>query len=614
MSQPRSRGRRPGIYQALDLVVCFFALIGLARADTGKVLTHAQIADRARPGTVLIKTIWTADIQVGRQQIDVRQLINFVNNQVALELVPRNDNAKVKAIFDELLAHPTKYLRPSSGPPIRLKVHTVATGSGFIVTPDGYILTNAHVIYDDDDDLKATIVQFWQHNELQAVIKQDFENFQKAFGASSAVDAQAIEDKLPDFVKAEAQYYERYIRILNTETRIFAEQGVALPGLRPVPKDIPCDLRKRGEPTPGKDVAVLRIEQNNLPTVAIGDDSGMRAGDPLVVIGYPGAADLPFMASKGIEATLTQGELSARKEMPGGWSALQTSAEINHGNSGGPAFNERGEVIGLATFGPIAEGVRGINFLVPIDVAKEFLDELGVKPRQSRLSELYTAALDDMDNGAFKRALEKFKEVSDLSPGFPFIQNKIAQSRNSIDQGLDRGWMGNSTYLIGGAATLLVVLTMLWFVMRRSPAAAPLPAGFPGSPGVSPVGLSETAGGPARPAAMPKQESPSPIKSFGTVQCLSGSASGQRYEVTKQGLLVGRDPINCQIVLNDDSVSKEHAWIVPVDEGTVIIDRGSTNGTFLNSADSPKISKVRLQDGDRIFIGKSSAVLTYRSS
>jgi S1-C subfamily serine protease len=596
------------IRQPLDLALCLLTCFSIACADSdAKALSHAQIADRDRPGTVLIETIWTVEAQVGKQGIDVAALVAYVRNQVNHGLVSANSNAEVRAIFDELLKHPTNYLKPA-GPPISLKLQTAATGSGFIVTPDGYLVTNAHVVYADNDELKETIIRYWQYNDLNKLFNEDFANFKAAFDKSSAVDAQSIEDKKVDFVKAEMQYYSRYLNVLDAQTQIFAEMGVAIPGLHVLASKTPCDLRKRGEPTPGKDVAVLKIEQKDLPTVPLGDDSLLRVGDTILVIGYPGAADLSFTNSK-VESTLTQGELSARKEMPGGWSALQTSAEINHGNSGGPAFNERGEAIGLATFTPAEEGVRGINFLVPIGVAKEFLDELGVKPHQSRLSELYSAALDNMDRGEFRAALDKFKEVSDLSPGFPFIQDKIAECRNSIDQGLDPGVLGKRNYLVGGVALVLILLTLVWFFLRRSPARTrPVPVLSspppPMQPRREPVSVLTAS------SAAPLPVLRDLVQSFGSVQ----SSTGQRYEVTTQGLLVGRDPTHCQIVLNDDSVSKEHAWIVPVDEGTVVIDRGSANGTFLNSADSPKISKVRLRHGDRIFIAKSSAVLTYFSS
>ena len=75
----------------------------------------------------------------------------------------------------------------------------------------------------------------------------------------------------------------------------------------------------------------------------------------------------------------------------------------------------------------------------------------------------------------------------------------------------------------------------------------------------------------------------------------------------KGGLLIGRDAVKCNIVIADETVSKEHAWIVPLDNEVFLIDRGSSNGTYINSADTPRVNKVALQNGDRVFIGKKGA-------
>ena len=72
---------------------------------------------------------------------------------------------------------------------------------------------------------------------------------------------------------------------------------------------------------------------------------------------------------------------------------------------------------------------------------------------------------------------------------------------------------------------------------------------------------------------------------------------------------MGRDASKCQVVFNEDTVSSEHAWIVPVDNNVVVIDRGSSNGTYINSVESPRVSKVGLQNGDRVYLGKQGAVV-----
>jgi hypothetical protein len=123
----------------------------------------------------------------------------------------------------------------------------------------------------------------------------------------------------------------------------------------------------------------------------------------------------------------------------------------------------------------------------------------------------------------------------------------------------------------------------------------------PTAPAVAPTAVQ-----PASTAAVPAS-----APSYGSLQCTAGSLAGQRFEVTRQGLLIGRDPAKCQIVVPDDGVSREHAWIVATDEGVVVIDRGSSNGTYVNSVEAGAISKVCLQDRDRILIGRQGPVFIY---
>jgi S1-C subfamily serine protease len=178
-----------------------------------------------------------------------------------------------------------------------------------------------------------------------------------------------------------------------------------------------------------------------------------------------------------IEASLTSGLISARKTMQAGWSALQTDAAITHGNSGGPAFNEQGEVIGIATFGSIdyqrgGAEVQGMNFLVPIGVARQFLTEINVKPQESQLSKLYEQGLAYYDKHQYKYALEKFREVNELNPGYPYVTKYISDSRTAISEGRDTTWspwVYAGIAVAGGFLLLLVIGVIVFVLYRRTP-------------------------------------------------------------------------------------------------------------------------------------------------
>jgi serine protease Do len=166
-----------------------------------------------------------------------------------------------------------------------------ATGSGFIVASDGYILTNAHVVKDADE----VMVKLNDKREFKA-------------------------------------------------------------------KVIGIDLRT--------DVAVLKINANNLPKVSIGNPDTIKVGEWVAAIGAP----------FGLENTMTVGIVSAKgRALPqeNFVPFIQTDVAINPGNSGGPLFNLKGEVIGInSQIYSRTGGYMGLSFAIPINVAIDVMNQL----------------------------------------------------------------------------------------------------------------------------------------------------------------------------------------------------------------------------------------------
>jgi serine protease Do len=101
------------------------------------------------------------------------------------------------------------------------------------------------------------------------------------------------------------------------------------------------------------DLAILRVEARDLPVLSLGDSDAMHAGDAIVAIGNP----------MGLEDTVSNGLVSARRSVDQDTEVLQISAPIAPGSSGGPIFNDRGEVIGIAT-AVLLQG-QNLNFGMP---------------------------------------------------------------------------------------------------------------------------------------------------------------------------------------------------------------------------------------------------------
>lgn len=172
-------------------------------------------------------------------------------------------------------------------------------GSGFIISDDGYVLTNNHVVADADE----IIVRLSDRSELQA-------------------------------------------KLVGTDPRT--------------------------------DVALLKVEGKNLPTVKLGDSERLKVGEWVLAIGSP----------FGFDHSVTKGIVSAKgRTLPNDTYVpfIQTDVAINPGNSGGPLFNMKGEVVGInSQIFTRSGGFMGLSFAIPIDVALDVSTQLKRDGKVSR--------------------------------------------------------------------------------------------------------------------------------------------------------------------------------------------------------------------------------------
>ncbi|MDM9581462.1 MULTISPECIES: HhoA/HhoB/HtrA family serine endopeptidase [unclassified Nostoc] len=122
---------------------------------------------------------------------------------------------------------------------------------------------------------------------------------------------------------------------------------------------------------PVTDVATIKIDANNLPTLAVGNSDTLQPGEAVVAIGNP----------LGLNNTVTSGIISATGRSGSDIGAsdkrvdyIQTDAAINPGNSGGPLLNARGQVIAMNT--AIIRGAQGLGFAIPINTVQRIAQQL----------------------------------------------------------------------------------------------------------------------------------------------------------------------------------------------------------------------------------------------
>ncbi|WP_406947760.1 Do family serine endopeptidase [Psychrobacter vallis] len=118
------------------------------------------------------------------------------------------------------------------------------------------------------------------------------------------------------------------------------------------------------------DVAVLKVKGSQFPALPIGDSNALKVGEPVLAIGSPFGFD--YSASAGIVSAKSR-SFSRETSVP----FIQTDVALNPGNSGGPLFNQRGEVIGInSRIFSGTGGYMGLSFSIPIDAAMDIYEQL----------------------------------------------------------------------------------------------------------------------------------------------------------------------------------------------------------------------------------------------
>jgi len=211
-----------------------------------------------------------------------------------------------------------------------------------------------------------------------------------------------------------------------------------------------------------KDLALLKVEGSNFPTVELGSFENVQIGSEVYVIGYPGVVEegtgyFTDVESE-LEPSITKGIISAKKKLVDGTEAFQTDAAVSGGNSGGPALDVNGNVIGVATWGLGAyQGAESYNFLISIEKVQNLLSQNNITPTKGLATQKWEEALDQYSQKCYTNAKKKFEEAKNLYADNVDIDDFITNCQEAIDRGEDECLPAYSTWMIiGGAVCCLL--------------------------------------------------------------------------------------------------------------------------------------------------------------
>jgi len=499
-------------------------------------------------------------------------------------------------------------------------VQAIGLGSGFFISSNGYIATNAHVVsmtHDGEDKAKQTL--FYQ------------------------------------LVQQIAQQYGKDPRSINTQ---FIDQYSQLQSFQifhhviiPDGSSFPFEIKQYGAPTgegndQGKDVAIIKIEVKNASILKLADSDKVQLQDHVTVIGYPGAADTfntgTLSAKSAFEATINDGKISAKKTASSGAPILQTSTAATHGNSGGPVINDANEVVGLLTFrGDTVNGqeVSGFSFVVPSNTVMEYVKAAGATNSEGPTDTIYHEGLENYWNQYYSAAIPKFEEVKRMFPQHSEVDRLIQSSQQAKAEGKEKSsfpvWIVVVIVGVLFILGLLLIIIIVGIVIARKRRKGKAPA-----PAAPDTGKAHPRPAPPAPVPAPVYATPSPAPpppapaphvmagdqgktvdlsrtiaitadgdsfkpNYGQIKFVSGPLSGQQFDVKSEGDFIGRDGGSSQIVIGDPRISKRHVWIGVRNGRVVIEDQNSRNGTFVNDPRSARVTEQSLNAGDVVILGES---------
>lgn len=353
------------------------------------------------------------------------------------------------------------------------------TGSGFIVSGDGYIATNGHVaVIDPREEVVTSAIK-----QAQAGNNAPFSLLIQLSGArqSDIANARSDSDIIKILIRKIYQIPSSRFTFQNSKQNLLVGLGneqISVTDLYnrtlarqdyPTSDTVKVGTLKRADydgiilPSvlnqfTRSDVALVKIDGKNFPMVRLGSLQSAAQGSNLNIMGFPGVgASNGIVSETKTSSTLTTGKVSALKTDTGGHNLIETDTEIGHGNSGGPAFSDNGEVVGIATYAidPGGAGDGKLNYIRDIKDFKEIASDEGVTYAQSKTQDEWDKALELFYEARYKRSLTHFASVQAAYPQHPRVAElaKVATTRIEAGENVD-----DFPLVLVAGATLLVVI------------------------------------------------------------------------------------------------------------------------------------------------------------
>jgi serine protease Do len=507
---------RFGVTALLGLAVvansALLAGIVLTREPAPKPLTSQRIAKASEPAIVLIESEYAITTSVPQitistatwDALDQPFLYRYYSGQLSWEQVQAAEHQII-------LNNPDQYF--SVGQTVTDTWNLFATGSGFFVTEDGYLVTAAHVVSASKTEVHDAIIEDTKSTTWTADVKN---TVRKNWSDWSITDPQ-----VDIFLGFWQRWLARYITVDQITSKYYLGGGASVQaGQNLVSTGARATVVSVDPTVGGHDIAILKADVTSVPALPLATgDPQMR--DSTYAIGYArrGYLQESVPLDQTVPIVMTAGavqHMNSRTSADGSWTVYGTDAQFTHGDSGGPMLDSKGRVMGVISFiVPDAQGnqLPGQGYFVPSSFIRQDLAKanLAFVNDPKNLTNTYYKALAEGDNQRYKTELAMLEDIDARSSYHPYVKYDISHAQSEVLTGNDKTPPDLTAYVLpaaGSSGGVILLAMLVWLGVaiagdrRRRPVAASALHEAP-APAASPV---VTANGPAAEVVESPQE------------------------------------------------------------------------------------------------------------
>lgn len=290
------------------------------------------------------------------------------------------------------------------------------SGSGTFISARGDVLTADHVINPPAKD--PGVDQAF--DDLAAQDVTNYANQHNIYGK------QVTQDQIDQALRSNQIQSQPKFDSVNSEVFLSTDYTGALTAtsLQDVPSELhaPVDKIEQESSFNQADVAIVHAQFDDTPSIQLGDSSTVQQQDQLKIIGFPGNGDVSSTPTNLLTSSINIVNVSSIKTTDNGAQVIQVGGNVEHGDSGGPALDSNGHVVGIVSFG-LADAA-GTSFLQASNSARTLVQKQGLNVAPSTFEKLWNQTFTDYaatTPGHWHKAQQGFQQLAKSYPLFKAI-------------------------------------------------------------------------------------------------------------------------------------------------------------------------------------------------